>query len=63
MDLAELLALELSNTAIEGKMDSVYDFVWDHKKTQHMFHGDVDKLIEDVRHVMNNRIILKLKGN
>jgi hypothetical protein len=64
VDLAELLALQLSAAAIEGATeDYVGIFVDEHSETQGMSHAEQASLTREVEHVMNNRIILKLKDN
>jgi hypothetical protein len=64
VDLAELLALQLSAAALEGAaQDRTIEFVGYHEDTQHLSHAEQVSLTREVEHVMNNRIILKLKGN
>jgi hypothetical protein len=64
VDLAELLALQLSAAALEdAAQDRAIEFVGYHEDTQHLSHAEQASLTREVEHVMNNRIILKLKGN
>jgi hypothetical protein len=64
VDLAELLALQLSAAALEdAAQDRAIEFVGWHEDTQHLSQKQQDKLAREVERVMNNRIILKLKDN